>query len=62
LLEGDTDRQIRFSRTLDDGANASSASNIAVSADHGAWTTLALSNTNPALPYICRLIILIAAT
>src|SRR5262249_6382258 len=46
-----------FSRTSDDAAHASSASIIAVSADHGAWTTLALSNTNPALPYICRLIV-----
>jgi hypothetical protein len=62
LLEGDTDRQIRLSRTFDDGAHANSASIIAVSADLGAWTTLALSNTNPALPYICRLIVLIAAT
>jgi hypothetical protein len=30
--------------------------------DHTAWTTLALNNVKPALPYIWRLIALIAAT
>ena len=49
--------RLRFSRTLDDVGRASPGSVVAAPLHQATLSTRARSNTNPARPYICRLIV-----
>jgi hypothetical protein len=51
-----------LSRTFDDAGCSSPGSITAFGSSQAALSTRARSSTNPARPYICRLIVLIAAT